>query len=182
MENNTNPQFHFETIKDEPHLVLTFSDREWLEENLWISERDLCCAEMLDAIPHDLRIEINYPKFIKALSIVKEYRETLNEVQIDCGISSQHFDDKSTNKTLFNERLQIPRPGLAKSDIGVVYEFYVKFSEYDTDFDYELSLNWSMFGIKEYDSFNDLLEQLCDKALEAGVITSFESHRRVLCL
>ena len=183
MKNNTNPQFHFETIYGEPHLVLTFSDRKWLEENLWISERDLCCAEMLDAIPHDLRIEINYPKFVKALNIVKEYSDTVRDVQIDCGVSSQHFDN-STNKTLFNHRLLIPRP-IGTIGYEVAYQFYVLFSENDTDFDYELSLDWSMLlGIDmQHDySLNILLEQLCDMALEAGVISSIESQRAVLCL
>ncbi|MBR5675330.1 MAG: hypothetical protein IKX14_02670 [Neisseriaceae bacterium] len=166
MENNTNPQFHLETINGEPHLVLTFSDPEWLEENLWISERDVCCAGMLDAIPKDLRIEINYYKFIKALEIVKEYSQTLHEVQIDCDISSQHFDN-STDKTLLNERVQITHPA---GDNDFSGEFCIQFYEYYTDFEYELAVSWDMLGLSHCETLEDIRKTLLNQAIAEDVM------------
>ena len=86
---NTQPKFVFDRINGEVCLLLTFDNAEWIDENLWISDRDLGCAGLLDAVPNDLRIAISFNKLIDALKIAKEYRQTLREVQIDCNVSSK---------------------------------------------------------------------------------------------
>ena len=166
---NTQPKFVFDRINGEVCLLLTFDNAEWIDENLWISDRDLGCAGLLDAVPNDLRIAISFNKLIDALKIAKEYRQTLREVQIDCNVSSQHFD--SNNKSLWCERVVIEHP-IAGHDFDS--EFYIRFTEYDTNFDYELAISWEMLGLSHCETLDDINKELLRKASAEEVIICFE--------
>ena len=159
MKNNTiTPlQWHFATIKDELCWVLRFNYAEWLAENLWISERDLCCAGMLDAIPLDLCVAIGFNKLIDALKIVREHRHTLHEVQIACAVSITHFEIYHPHRILFDERIKIAHP---TGDDDFASKLYIRFSEYDTAFDYELPLSWDILGLSHCETVEDIYETL----------------------
>ena len=150
-------RWHFESIKDELCWVLTFHHAEWLKRNLWVSERDLCRVEMLNAIPFDLCVAISLDKFIDALKIVRKHRHTLHEVQIACNVSTTHFEIYYPHRTMFDERVQIERP---IGDDDFTSEFCIRFSEHDTKFDYELAISWDMLGLSHCETVEDIYETL----------------------